>query len=627
MHVADYLKAGNIFQYLEDGVAVIDQEWRYCFVNDNALPYLKMTAEEITGKVLWDIFPEVKDSAAGLKYQMVMDQKIPLVFELHWYNNRWLRIRAYPLEDGIAVFWTDITNKKRALSQYEEISEHFKLYTQVNSNGLFYLDHKGHFQYVNDKTLELTGLTTDDLLNNSVHETMLLTNGPNQDDWNAKLSSRDTINEIFGFYNPRVNAEVQLHLQAIPLNGKGAPRGYLGTIEDVTEKLKAHRVMEESEKWFRNVANNAPVMIWSTDANKRCNYLNNTWLDFTGRTLELESGLGWLERVHSDDQKRVLKVFNESFDQRRNFKIEFRLKHCRDGYRWVSFAGKPLYTPDNNFVGYVGSCADIHERVTIFQELDNMIRERTTELNAALERERELNLTKSRFVAIASHEFRTPLSTILSSTGLISTYLTLNQPENIQKHVDRIKGSVKHLTDILGDFLSVEKLEQGLVKVEESIFNLRQFITETTEELETILKQGQEIISVFKGDAVILSDKKILHNVLINLLSNAIKYSSESILLEAEVHNQHITLSVTDRGIGIPTEDQEQLFKKYYRASNVGNVKGTGLGLNIVQRYVDLLNGEINFVSNNNGTTFTVTIPRKGEPENIAVKNFNASVI
>ncbi|MGN6567511.1 MAG: PAS domain S-box protein [Flavipsychrobacter sp.] len=627
MHVADYLNAGKVLEHIDDPFVVLDGEWVYRFANDKALRFINKKAEELLGNILWDLYPEIANSAIGLKYQTVMEQKVPVSFEMHWYNNSWLKVRVYPLEDGISIFWTDASAEKRAVTQYEEISEHFKLYTQVNSNGLFYLDHKGHFQYVNDKTLELTGLTADDMLNNSVHDTMLLMNGPNQDDWNMKLSSQETINEVFGFYNPTANAEVQLHLQAIPLNGKGAPKGYLGTIEDITEKLKAHRIMEESEKWFRNVANNAPVMIWSTDANKRCNYLNNTWLDFTGRTLELESGLGWLERVHDDDQKRVLKTFNESFDHRRNFKIEFRLKHCRDGYRWVSFAGKPLYTPDNNFVGYVGSCADIHERVTVFQELDNLIKERTTELNAALERERELNLTKSRFVAIASHEFRTPLSTILSSTGLISTYLTLSQPENIQKHVDRIKGAVKHLTDILGDFLSVEKLEQGLVKVEESIFNLHQFVTETIEELETILKPGQEIISVFKGDAVILSDKKILHNVLINLLSNAIKYSSESILLEAEVHNQHITLSVTDRGIGIPAEDQEQLFKKYYRASNVGNVKGTGLGLNIVQRYVDLLNGEINFTSNGNGTTFTVTIPRDGEPENIAVKNFNASAV
>jgi len=627
MNLSDYLTPEDIFQSIEDAVVVLDDKWCYCYINKHALPFFNSAKERVLGKTMWEVFPEMKNTAVALKYRTVMEQKIPVSFEMHWYNNRWLKVRAFPLQKGISIFASDITKEKRAISEFEEISEHFKLYTEVNSNGLFYLDHKGQFQYVNDKLLELTGLSSAEIISNKLTQILFAQDKKKQEDLETVLIQQEPVNDICDIYNKITGAKKQIHVQAIPISIKGIPKGYIGSIEDITEKIKAHKIIEESENWFRNAANNAPVMMWSTDANKHTNYLNNTWLEFTGRTIDPESRLGWLEKICPDDQKRMLKLFNEAFEQRRNFKAEFRLQYHGGGYRWVSAVGKPLYAPDNTFLGFIGSCADIEEKVMIYQELDNKIKERTEELNAALERERELNMTKSRFVSIASHEFRTPLSTILSSTGLISTYLTLNQPENIQKHVDRIKGAIKHLTDILSDFLSVEKLEQGLVKVEYSIFNLHQFIYEVKEELEGLLKGEQEIICTLKGESIIQSDKKIFHNILINLLSNAIKYSDKVITLEAEVHDNHIAMSIADRGIGIPKEEQEQLFKKYYRASNVGSIKGTGLGLNIVQRYVELLNGEISFESDDSGTVFSITIPKEGKMENIARKNYNTSAI
>jgi len=627
MKLSDYLKPEDIFQSIEDAVVVIDDDWCYHYINDNALLFFNGAREEVIGKTIWEVFPELQNTAVALKYQTVMEQRIPVSFEMHWYDNKWLRVRAFPLQKGISIFATDITKEKRAISEFEEISEHFKLYTEVNSNGLFYLDYKGQFQYVNDKLLELTGLSSDEVLGNNLMQILFAEDKEKQVGIEKLLLQQGPLNEICDIHNKISDARIQVHVQAIPMNVKGIPKGYIGSVEDITEKIKAHKIIEESESWFRNAANNAPIMMWSTDANKHTNYLNNTWLEFTGRTIDSGTGLGWFENIHPDDQKQMLKLYNDAFDQRRNFKAEYRLQYHGGGYRWVSAVGKPLYAPDNTFLGFIGSCADIEEKVMLYQNLDNKIKERTEELNAALERERELNMTKSHFVSIASHEFRTPLSTILSSTGLISTYLTLNQPENIHKHIDRIKGAVKHLTDILGDFLSIEKLEQGMVRVEPSIFNLHHLVYEIKEELEGMLKAEQQIVCMLKGESLLQSDKKIFRNVLNNLLSNAIKYSDKTVTLEAEIHDNHVSISIADRGIGIPKEEQEQLFKKYYRASNVGNVKGTGLGLNIVQRYVALLNGEISFESNDTGTTFSIIIPKESSMENIAVRNYNTSAI
>lgn len=244
--------------------------------------------------------------------------------------------------------------------------------------------------------------------------------------------------------------------------------------------------------------------------------------------------------------------------------------------------------------------------------LEKKVAERTYELTEALEREKELSELKSRFMSIASHEFRTPLSTILSSASLIDRYNKEEHRENRKKHTELIKSSVKNLTDILDDFLSLDRLEQGKVEVKKEKINLHELSTQIIEGLNGILKAGQTIHLSYNGGKTIIQDKKILTNVLLNLLSNAIKYSGEDkrIYLNIEIKNDFASIKVKDEGIGIPEEEQKNLFNKFYRAKNATDIEGTGLGLNIVKRYVELLDGAITFVSRQNeGTVFTVGFP------------------
>ncbi len=247
------------------------------------------------------------------------------------------------------------------------------------------------------------------------------------------------------------------------------------------------------------------------------------------------------------------------------------------------------------------------------RKTETVLVEREEALKASLEKEKELNALKSRFVSMASHEFRTPLSTILSSIELIEAYRQPEKQEKRQKHIGRIKTAVTNLNNILNDFLSLSRLEEGRIHNEPVEFLFNNFCEETIDEIRGILKKKQKLHHQgLEGNPSIYLDKKILKIILFNLLSNAIKYSYEgkNIFCRTRISENKLTIEIQDEGIGIPEEDHQHLFTRFFRAHNVENIQGTGLGLNIVKRYVELIGGEIYFESAlGEGSTFYVKIP------------------
>ena len=260
--------------------------------------------------------------------------------------------------------------------------------------------------------------------------------------------------------------------------------------------------------------------------------------------------------------------------------------------------------------------------------LENRVEQRTRQLEAALqklrdtqeevlrtlEKERELNDMKSKFVTIASHEFRTPLATILSSASLIGRYTLGEEDEKRQKHVARIKSAVGNLTEILNDFLSIGKLEEGKVQTTPVLMHLPTFCQELLDDVRGICKEGQTILYWHQGDGEVWLDKQIVRNILLNLLSNASKYSGPQKEIKLRTYNEghSIRVEVEDHGIGIPQKDQAHIFERFFRAQNAENAQGTGLGLNIVKKYVTLLGGTIQFESRfGEGSTFEVHLPHK----------------
>lgn len=247
------------------------------------------------------------------------------------------------------------------------------------------------------------------------------------------------------------------------------------------------------------------------------------------------------------------------------------------------------------------------------EHYEQLVEERTLELARSLDREKALNDMKAQFVSMASHEFRTPLSTILSSIGLIELYDGHDHVHNRAKHIERIKAAVFDLTSILDDFLTLDKLEHGKVAIHRSAVLLRSFLQGLLDEMGSLAtKKELQVHFRYRGDKETVTDPKVLRNILLNLLSNALKYSpsGKRVWLSACVSDKLITLNVRDEGIGIPEEAKASLFKMFFRGENAVHIQGTGLGLNIVQRYVELLQGSIRFRSSKKtGTVFSVRLP------------------
>ncbi len=368
---------------------------------------------------------------------------------------------------------------------------------------------------------------------------------------------------------------------------------------ELEEKVKVRtQELEKSQKLYNLIARNFPRGIINV-FDKKLNYVfaEGQELDRIGFTSESLLGQPYTKRFKSDIAEFVHQKFKTVF---KGESLSFEFYSDKDFY---VVNAVPLKSLD----GSVEQILVIEKNIT-----DTKLAEQ--EMVKNLEKERELNELKTRFVSMASHEFRTPLSTISSSATLASKYQLTEEQDKRERHLERIKSSVKNLTSILNDFLSIDKLEDGRVEIQHASFKITNLIDEAIEEMEVYLKKGQliKLMNEVSPDLEVTSDRNVIKNIIINLVSNASKYSGadKSITIKLMANNKSIKIDIIDQGIGIPAAEQKQLFNRFFRAGNVTNIEGTGLGLNIVKKYLSLVNGEIGFTSTEHlGTTFTIEIP------------------
>lgn len=486
--------------------------------------------------------------------------------------------------------------------------------------GLIIVDNEGKIVDINATGVEMFGYEEDELKGAPI-EILVPSSLQKQ-----HIQHRNTYME-----NPQVKAfgakmnlqgrkkggeEFPVHVSLTPFLRKNGQPFVVVLVNDITEqkqneaKLKRLRTsleqkvkertqeLKASEHLYKSIARNFPSGVISIfDPSYRYLFAEGQGLSQMGIETDELIGQGYLERIDEANRPKVKQELDKVF---RGESCSFEVAMDDQVF---TINAVPLYSELSEV-----------DRILVVERNITDQAEAAQKMELALFKERELTDMKSRFVSMASHEFRTPLTTINSSASLIRKYHEKNQCDKIEKHVDRIKNSVQNLTSILNDFLSFEKLEAGKVDIHSTTCSVPQLIHETFDEMGDITKPHQTLQYEGPKELIIQTDSQLLKNTILNILSNAIKYSEDykEIIVCLKNKNNTIEISIQDFGMGIPEKDQKNLFTRFFRSENVANIEGTGLGLNIVQRYLDLLEGEISFQSKlGEGTIFFITLPKK----------------
>jgi PAS domain S-box-containing protein len=371
----------------------------------------------------------------------------------------------------------------------------------------------------------------------------------------------------------------------------------VAVVRDITERKTIAQHVHETENRFKNMADASPVLLWMSGPDSLCTFFNQTWVDFTGRTLEEEWGIGWAEGVHFEDLQRCMDRYMSAFNQRQPFEMEYRLRR-RDGeYRWILDRGIPRYLPDGTFAGYIGSCVDITER---------------KELEVAL---RFAVKTRDDFLSIAAHELRTPLTPIqLGVQGLQRAVQRREAALPLLRKIDSLMDHVSRQARLVEDLLDVSRISTGPVPLELGDVDLSMLVREVAR------RATDEALGVGSSLEVTVDepihghwDAARLEQILRNLLSNAIKYGAgKPIHVAVDANATHARLRVHDDGIGIPPEEQARIFERFERAVPARSFAGFGLGLWVTRKLVGAMGGTIEVDSGpGRGTTFLVELPRQ----------------
>lgn len=390
-------------------------------------------------------------------------------------------------------------------------------------------------------------------------------------------------------------------------NEDGTPKYFISQFTDITARKQMEMELRKREELFRRLTDDTPAMLWMSDANLRCYHFNKSCLAFTGRTLEEELGLGWLNAVHPDDREDCLQACERGFATRQSFKLRYRLRR-RDGeYRVVEDICSPRFGPGGEFSGYIGACTDITDQLNS-----------ETELRNALEAARDANQAKSTFLAMMSHEIRTPLHSIIGFTHLLLDSGISTEHRNL---VSPILSGGEMLLAVINDILDYSKIEAGEVELEHLQFSLPQCVEEVSSLFSAKAQEKNlNFHSTLCSDVPdqVIGDFNRLRQILMNLLSNAVKFTSQgkvSVAVSGEGCSETrnvIHFIIQDTGIGFPKEKAAHLFQPFRQldASTTRKFGGTGLGLAICKRLIDAMKGRIYVESEPRvGSTFHLFLP------------------
>lgn len=496
---------------------------------------------------------------------------------------------------------------------YPEDQDVFNILSEAIPEGVIVTNKQQRITAINTVITEIFGYTSDELIGRPIE--ILLPSSYHRKhtahvDHFFKKSDKRQMGHGRDLYGAKKSGEsfpVEVGLNPFELGGNTY---VMALVIDISERKKT---MQELKHWS-NIFNESlnEIYIFTADSLKFING-NRGALKNLGYSLEELKTLGPVDIKPNYSESQFREAI-EPLVTKEETKIDFETIHRRkDGSRYPVEVHLQLSKLEGDEV-FIAIILDITERKNYTDNLERIVEQRTSQLAKALAKEKELNDLKTKFLSLVSHEFKTPLSGILTSTILLEKYTLTEEQNRRDKHIKTITNKVHYLNNILNDFLSIERLDSGKINYKYTQFNLSKVVNEVVYNSNMLLKSGQNInISKDIDEFDLYQDEKILELTLSNLIHNAIKYSPENSTIDLSIkeRNSFIEFTIMDQGMGIPLDDQKYIFNRYFRAENALTHQGTGIGLNIVKGHIENLGGAISFSSTpDKGSTFVLALPK-----------------
>jgi PAS domain S-box-containing protein len=533
---------------------------------------------------------------------------------------------------GVFTIAKNITDKIAAEKKLEQITQEVSYYkfALIESSIISITDTKGAIIFANDNFSKISKYSVNELIGQDLR---IINSGYHPKEYIHSLWTTIAKGNIWRgeFKNKAKDGSYYwVNATIVPfLDGQGETYQYVVIKEDITERKQAEEELKKSDEFSRGILNSLNSYIAVLNKTGEIIKTNQAWKIMSAsaemsKANFISEGKNILDILDKTSvagnvvAKDTIVGLRDVMNGRTSvYKNQFYFKPTASSDEWwfdIVITGFIINT-DMVIINIqdITDLKNIEQERDDTQEANTKLQKIELELSNALAKEKELNELKSSFVSMASHEFRTPLTTIMSSLSLISRYAENADTESQARHINRIKISVNNLTDILTDFLTVSKLEEGKIMNDPKEINLKNFIGDIVIEMQLTVTEGINIVEKYHAKEMATIDQKLLKNIMFNLLSNAIKFSKASGIVEVIVEEleDSIVIAVKDNGIGILKEDQKNLFQRFFRGYNATNIQGTGLGLNIVAKYAELMQASLTYESiENKGSIFSLKIPQ-----------------